>query len=74
VPTTTDGRVEVVTVSLADETTTLIVADAVWVGLLLSCADTVKLDVPMVEGTPEMVPVDERVSPDGRLPDVTVQV
>jgi len=35
----------------------------------LFAALTVKLNVPAVEGVPDMVPSDERLRPPGRLPD-----
>jgi hypothetical protein len=48
-------------------------ADCVCTGLLLSCTLTVKVDeVPLV-GVPEISPVEERVSPAGRLPALTDQ-
>jgi hypothetical protein len=47
-----------------------VVADCFCTGLLLSDTDTVKLDVPLVVGVPEITPVaDARVSPAGRVPD-----
>ena len=44
------------------------VADWVRTGLLLSRTFTVKLDVPLVVGTPEMAPFDASVRPAGRVP------
>jgi len=50
-------------------------ADAVCVGELLSVTVTVKLEVPLAEGVPEITPVDdERASPAGRLPEVIDQL
>jgi hypothetical protein len=44
-------------------------ADFVWTGLLLSLTVTVKLDVPLVVGVPEITPLlAESVNPAGRLP------
>jgi hypothetical protein len=52
-----------------------VATDFVWAGLLLSLTVAVKLDVPLVEGVPEMIPVvAARVSPAGRLPAVIDQV
>jgi hypothetical protein len=65
----TAGRVEAVTVSLVGVTVTTIVADAVWVGMLLSLTDAVRVEVPLAAGTPEITPEDDRVSPVGRPPD-----
>jgi hypothetical protein len=68
----TEGSAEADIMSVVGVTAMLIVVDAVWVGLPLSCTDTVKVDVPVADGTPEIVPADERVSPAGRVPDVIV--
>lgn len=70
----TFGRIEAVIVSLGADTARLIVVDAVWVGLLLSLTEAVKVELPVVDATPEIVPVDERLRPAGRLPDVTDHV
>jgi len=52
-----------------------VAADFVWTGLPLSLTVTVKFEVPLVEGVPEMIPVvAARVSPAGRLPEVIDQV
>jgi len=52
------------------ETTTVIAAEVIWVGLLLSLTVVVKTDVPVEVGTPEMTPVElERLSPVGNEPD-----
>lgn len=49
-----------------------IVADLVCAGLLLSVTETLTLKVPLAVGVPEMTPVvDPRVSPAGRLPELT---
>ena len=44
-------------------------AEAVCVGDALSVTVTVKLDVPVFVGVPEITPVLESVKPAGRLPD-----
>jgi len=51
-----------------------IAADWVCTGLLLSVTLTVKLEVPLLVGVPEMTPVDASVRPAGRLPEVIDQV
>jgi hypothetical protein len=52
-----------------------VAADVVWTGVPLSLTATVKLNVPLAEGVPEMIPVfAARVSPAGRLPAVIDQV
>jgi hypothetical protein len=52
-----------------------VAADFVWTGELLSLTVAVKLDVPLVVGVPEIMPVvAARVSPAGRLPEVIDQV
>jgi hypothetical protein len=55
---------------------TVIEADAVAVcaGLLESVAVTAKLYEPLVVGVPEIAPLLARLSPVGRLPEVTDQV
>jgi hypothetical protein len=54
---------------------TLLAADAVCAGLLLSVTVAVKLDVPLVVAVPEIAPVDAvSVRPVGRLPDVIDQL
>jgi hypothetical protein len=45
--------------------------DALWAGLSLSCTVAVKFEVPLAVGIPEITPVEARLSPTGRLPDVT---
>jgi hypothetical protein len=51
-------------------TTIEVAADFVWAGLLLSVTITVKLDVPVTDGVPEITPVvADMVNPAGRLPD-----
>jgi hypothetical protein len=49
-------------------------ADAVCAGDPLSVTVTVKLDVPVFVGVPEITPPLDIVSPAGRLPDVTDHV
>jgi hypothetical protein len=50
-------------------------ADFVCTGALLSVTVTVKVDIPLAVGVPEIVPVaDPSVSPAGRLPEVMDQV
>ncbi len=56
-------------------TTTDAGADADWIGLLLSVTVTVKVEVPLVVGVPDIVPVeDASVSPAGNWPELTDQV
>ena len=42
--------------------------------LVASVTFTVKLNVPMVVGIPEIVPFGAKVNPDGKTPDMFVQV
>ena len=59
----------------AAATTMEVAADLVWTGEPLSLTVAVKLDVPLVVGVPEMIPVvAAKVSPAGRLPEVIDQV
>jgi hypothetical protein len=59
----------------AAATTMDVAADFVWAGLLLSVTVTVKLDVPLADGVPEITPVvADMVNPAGRLPDGIDQV
>lgn len=52
-------------------TTTVIGADAAWVGLLLSFTVAVKATAPLFIGIPEIVPdAGSRVKPEGSLPEV----
>ena len=52
-----------------------VAADWVCAGLLLSVTLTVKLEVPLPVGVPEITPVDDdRLRPAGRLPEATDQV
>ncbi len=52
-----------------------VAADWVCAGLLLSVTVTVKLEVPLAVGVPEMMPVDgDRLRPAGRVPEVIDQV
>ena len=49
--------------------------DLVAVDAFASCTCTVKVEVPAVVGVPEITPVElVKVSPAGKLPDVTDQV
>jgi hypothetical protein len=53
----------------------VVTADFVCTGLLLSVTVTVKVDIPLAVGVPEIVPVvDAKVRPPGRLPEVIDQV
>ena len=59
----------------AAATTIEVATDFVWTGVPLSLTVAVKLDVPLMVGVPEMMPVvAARVSPAGRLPAVIDQV
>ena len=49
------------------------VVDCVCSGLLLSVTRTVKLDVPLAVGVPEITPPLESVSPAGSVPDASTQ-
>ena len=52
-----------------------VAADWVCAGLLLSVTLTVKFEVPLLVGVPEITPVDDdRVRPAGRLPEATDHV
>jgi hypothetical protein len=52
-----------------------VAADLVWTGLPLSLTVTVKLNVPLAVGVPEIAPVAAAsVTPPGRLPDVIDQL
>lgn len=69
-----EGSVEVVIVSEPPATTSDIAADFVCTGFPLSLTVAVKLDVPLVTGIPEIIPVvGARVNPVGRLPEVIDQ-
>jgi hypothetical protein len=69
-----EGKDEVVIVSELPVTTSVIAADFVCTGFPLSLTVAVKLDVPLVAGIPEIIPVlGARVNPVGRLPDVIDQ-
>jgi hypothetical protein len=74
VPTVTEGKVEAVIASGVGATTRVTVADAAWMGLLLSLTDAVKVEVPLVAGVPKITPEDDRLSPAGTLPDVIVHL
>jgi hypothetical protein len=59
----------------AAATTIEVATDLVWTGEPLSLTVAVKLEVPLVVGVPEMMPVvAAKVSPAGRLPEVIDQV
>jgi len=61
----------VATVEVDGATTTAVVADVVCAGPLLSVTIAVKVTVPVVVGTPEIVPVaGTSASPAGSLPDL----
>lgn len=63
------GRLDVVTASVLGATTMEVAADFVCAGLALSLNVTVKLDVPLAVGVPEITPVvGASVNPAGRLP------
>jgi hypothetical protein len=47
---------------------------AVWTGFEVSVTFTVKLNVPLVVGFPEITPEPDSDSPGGRAPDVTDHV
>ena len=51
-----------------------VAADWVCAGLLLSVTLTVKLEVPVPVGVPEMTPVGASVRPAGRVPETMDQV
>jgi hypothetical protein len=74
VPTVTDGSDGGTTVSVVALIVTLLAADAVCAGLLLSVTVAVKLDVPLVVALPEITPDDVNVRPAVRLPDVIDQL
>jgi hypothetical protein len=62
-------------VSCVDEIVMDVATDFVCAGLPLSLTVTVKLKVPLVFGVPEITPLPAaRLSPEGRLPEVTDQV
>ena len=58
-----------------DDTAIEVAADWVWAGLLLSVTVTVKLELPVEFGVPEITPVvAASVNPAGRPPDAIDQV
>jgi hypothetical protein len=57
-----------------DVTDNEIVADFDCAGLSASVTVTVKLDVPLAVGVPEIVPLADRLRPAGRLPERIDQV
>jgi hypothetical protein len=67
-------RLEVVIASCGPVTASDSCADAVCAGDELSVTVTVKLDVPVVVGFPEITPALDMESPAGRLPEVTDQL
>jgi hypothetical protein len=75
VPSTTEGSAEGVNTSGVGDTRIAVAADVVWAELLLSVTVAVRAEVPLIEGTPEMTPVDAaRPSPTGSLPEVIDQM
>jgi hypothetical protein len=71
----TEGRADEVIVSAVGVATIVCEADAVWAGLPLSVTVAVKVEVPLVVGVPEIMPVDgAKFTPAGSLPDVMDQV
>jgi ABC-type thiamin/hydroxymethylpyrimidine transport system permease subunit len=75
VPSVPEANVDEVIVSCVAPMVIDVAADLVCAGLLLSLTVTVKLDVPFAVGVPEIAPLPAaRVSPAGRLPEVTDQV
>ena len=69
VPLVPPDRVEEVIASVVAPTTIDVAADFVCTGLPLSLTLTVKLEVPLAVGVPEITPlVDARVNPAGRVP------
>ena len=67
-PTIPEGRLDVVIVRVAAD---IVIVRVFVVELVPLEALTVKLNVPELAGVPEIVPVDERVSPEGRVPELT---
>ena len=66
-----EGRAEEVIVSRFAVTTSVIATDLVCDGLPLSLTVTVKFEVPLFVGAPEITPlVDDKLNPAGRLPEV----
>lgn len=69
------ARVEVVTASVFAATTINKGADLLCTGLPASLTVTIKLEVPLAVGVPEITPVEAaNVRPAGRLPEVTDQL
>jgi hypothetical protein len=65
------SRAEEVIVNALGTITSVIAADLICAGLPLSLTVAVKLDVPIVVGIPEIMPlVGVRLNPAGRLPEV----
>jgi len=67
-----DGKEVVVTLSGVAETISVRETGAVW--LVVSLTVATKGKVPVVELVPESTPAEEREIPDGREPDVRLQV
>ena len=67
------AREPLVIVSVVGATVIDSVAVFVCSGLLLSCTLTVKLDVPLAEGVPEITPPEESVNPAGSVPELSTQ-
>ena len=53
--------------------TTELIVETVWTGLLLSLKETVKFEVPLADGVPEISPEDDSVNPAGRPPEAIDQ-
>jgi hypothetical protein len=68
------GRLPLLIVSFAAATLIDPLIDLLWAGELLSFTVSVKFDVPLAVGVPEIAPLDDTVRPAGRLPDVTAQL
>ena len=73
-PTATAGNVAGMICNWAAVTAMVMPSDAFLEGDSLSLTVAVKFELPLAVGAPEMIPADERVSPVGRLPDVTDQL
>jgi hypothetical protein len=70
-----EARVEEVIASAFGAITIAVAADFACAGLPLSTTLTVKFDVPLADGVPDITPVlAARVRPVGRLPDVIDQL
>jgi hypothetical protein len=70
-----EGNVEVVSVRVFAAIAIVSATDFVWAGLPLSLTVTVKLDVPLAVGVPEIAPVEAaRLSPVGSVPELVDHV